>query len=64
MLFLNEISNHTTANFTINCKKHSVIGFQTKNIEYLYKHLKELKVNVEEEIIDEGEDYLNPRRRI
>lgn len=35
MLFLNETSDHTTANFTINGKIHSVIGFQTKNIEYL-----------------------------
>ncbi|WP_274362251.1 VOC family protein [Paenibacillus thermotolerans] len=44
----------TQANFTVNGKKHNVIGFQTADIEKLYSHLK-LHAVVTEPIVDDGE---------
>ncbi|PAD76468.1 VOC family protein [Paenibacillus campinasensis] len=53
MLFLVETADDTQANFTKNGETHNVIGFQTRDIEKLYTHLKEHNVTVES-IVDDG----------
>ncbi|MCJ8009319.1 VOC family protein [Lederbergia wuyishanensis] len=53
MLFLSEINDDTNANFTKNGVIRSVVGFQAKNIEQFYDHLKAHGVRVEKIVHDE-----------
>ncbi|MBS4201050.1 VOC family protein [Bacillus sp. FJAT-49732] len=57
MLFLSETNDHTNANFTKNGVPKSVVGFQAKQIEQLYEHLKVHGVQVEEIVHDEIGGY-------
>lgn len=60
MLFLSETSDNTNANFSKNGEEHSVIGFQTKDIDELYNTLKKSGATVEPLVIDpEGYRFLH-----
>ena len=57
MIFLSETEDDTNANFTKDGAARSVVGFQAKNIEQLYEHLKKHGTRVEEIVHDEEGGY-------
>ncbi|MCG7343497.1 VOC family protein [Sporosarcina sp. ACRSL] len=60
MLFLSETAEDTNANFLKDGVEHSVIGFQTKDIDALYKILNDNNAKVDPIVVDsEGYRFLH-----